>query len=469
MQIGRKDVAWNFLATFMRVASGVIVLPLVLKQLPTDEVALWVVFLAIGSFATLLDFGFSNSFSRNVTYIFSGAKSLQSVGFQVATDTKNNAIDYGLLKSVIAAMRKYYGIIALAFFAVFVLTSPFYFRGILENKYSGNNKSDIWIAWFSYGFLVAYQIYTFYYSTLLSGRGYVKQLNQIAIVSQTSRIVASVIFLLLNFGIMSLVVGQLVSDIINRLLCYISFYDQEMKQNLKKAVITPIMEIMKIMTPNALKIGLTTLGTFLLGKGIVLIAADNPSLTLAEVASFGITKQMIDIIMSLSTIWFSTFYAKMTMHRVKDEMNDVKRMYIKGNLTMMGVYLVCGAGLVLVGPYLVSLIRSNTPLLPTSMMIVLLIGALLDSNQNMATSFLLTGNEVPFMKAAIFTGILCVSILYFGLHFTTIGIWGMIIAPVVALSVYSNWKWPLVVYEKLGIKPVDYLNTTKSLIKDLRK
>ena len=80
MQIGRKAVAWNFAATSLRIASGVIVLPLVLRLLPSQEVGLWNIFLTIGSLATLLDFGFANAFSRNVTYIFSGVKELNQKG-----------------------------------------------------------------------------------------------------------------------------------------------------------------------------------------------------------------------------------------------------------------------------------------------------------------------------------------------------------------------------------------------------
>jgi len=466
MQIGKKDILWNFLATFMRVASGLIVLPLVLRLLSTDEVGLWAVFLSISSLSILLDFGFSNSFTRNITYIFSGVKALKAEGYHT-TNNSDNSVDYGLLKSVITAMKRYYGIIAVIFLAVFIVASPFYFTDILEEKYTGSNKSEVWIAWYTYGGLVAYQIYTFYYNSLLAGRGFVKKLNQIVIISQASRILSSVFFLLLGFGLLSLVIGQLVSDIVNRILAYQAFYDKTLRKQLKDAILTPVNAIMKVMTPNAIKIGVTTLGSFFLGKGIIFFAVKN--LTLGEIASYSTTKQMIDLIMSLSTIWFSTFYPKLTMHRVNEEMIDAKRMYLKGNLAMLGVYIVCGIGLIVVGPFLLNVIHSKTQLLTTTMIFVLLLGALFDSNQNMATSFLLTGNEVPFMKPTIYTGILSLCILLFGLYFTKIGVWAMIIAPFIALSVYSYWKWPLVVSKQLKIKPSDYITTFVSIVKDLRK
>ena len=297
MQIGKKDVIWNFIATTMRVASGLIVLPLVLHLLSKDEVGLWNIFLIIGSLATLLDFGFSNAFSRNITYIFSGVKELKSSGY-VAVEENDKTVNYGLLKSVISAMRRYYGILALVFLALFVVVSPFYLSAVLA-KYTGN-KNEIWFAWFTYGVLVAYQLYTYYYSSLLVGRGLIKRNLQIIIVGQASRIISSIIFLLLGFGLISLVIGQFVSDIVNRVLCYIAFYDSEIKQKIKESIAIPVGEIMQVMTPNAIKIGVTTIGWFLFNKLIVLIAP--LYLTLSQIGSFGTTKQFVELIVSFGAM-----------------------------------------------------------------------------------------------------------------------------------------------------------------------
>ena len=463
MQIGRKDVVWNFVATSMRIASGLIVLPLVLHLLPTQEVGLWNIFITIGSLATLLDFGFSNSFSRNITYIFGGAKLLKKKGYEVI-DNEDKSIDYGLLKSVIAAMRRYYGILAAIFLILFFVASPFYLTNILQ-KYTGN-KTEVWISWLIYGVLVAYQLYTFYYSAILTGRGYIRKLNQIIIIGQTCRIVFSAVFLLLGFGLISLVIGQFVSDIINRSLCYFSFYDPEIRQNLKSAIQISVCEIMEIMTPNAVKIGFTTIGSFLIGKSIIIIAP--LYLTLADIASYGTTKQMIELIMSLSVIWFSTFYQKITIHRVNEEMVDIKRMFIKGNLAMIAIFIICGIGLIIIGPSLMLIIHSKTQLLSTIMIIVLLVSAFLDSNQNMATSLLLTGNEVPFMKSTFISGILSFLILLFCLNFTHLGIWGMIISPAIALLIYSSWKWPYVISKQLDIHPSNYITIISTIFSEVK-
>lgn len=465
MQIGKKDIAWNFAGTMMRVASGVILLPLVLRHLSKEDVGLWNIYLQIGGLALLLDFGFQGAFGRNITYIFSGVKELKAEGFN-AVENNDKSISYPLLKSVIRAMRTFYGILALIFLIIFVGASPFYLKSILRDYHGGTDPVVIWTSWIIYGFLVAYQLYTYYYSSLLIGRGMVKKQQQIYVIGQSFRILASIVLLMLGYGIISMVVGQLVSDIFTRVLSYNAFYDKDIRMKLKEAITSPVKDIMRIMTPNATKIGITTLGWFLTSK-VIIIIAPLLSISLATVGSYGTTMTMVNLIMSLSTLWSSTFYPKLTLYRVNNQHEDLKRVYIKGQLSMVGVYLICGAGLILVGPFLLHLIKSNTPLLPSLMIIIILLVAMLESNFGLASSFILAGNQVPYMKSSILTGIFSQVLLLSMLKFTGLGTWAMIIAPGVAAAAYQNWKWPLVAHQQLQLKFNDYYQTSISTIKEL--
>ena len=462
MQIGRKDIAWNFAGTFMRVASGIIVMPLVWRIFPKDEYGLWTIFLSIGAIAALLDFGFSNAFGRNITYIFSGVKTLKAQGY-VTVSENDKSIDYGLLKSVIAAMKKYYAVLAGVFLLLFFIISPFYLPHILDkNDYAGDRQA-VWIAWLIYGVLITYQLYTYYYSSLLMGRGMVKRNHQAIIIGQSVRILTICIMVLSGFGLISLVAGQFLGDFITRTVSYFFFYDKNLKAELAAAVASAPKEIMKIMQPNAVRIGLTTLGSFLLLKSIIPIAS--LYLPLATIGSYGATKMIVDLIMSIGGIWFATFYPKITSHRVNDGSDHLKRMYIKGKLSLFFVFIVCGTGLVLFGADILTLIKSQTDLLPSAMIIVMLIIAFLEANHAMSGQMLLTKNEVPFFKAAILSGMAAFCLLYLGLEFTNWGTWIMIFAPGIAQVVYQNWKWPLVVIKELHIKPKDFWLTLTSTVK----
>jgi len=453
MQLGRKDIAWNLIATCMRIASGLIVLPLVLRLLTKEEVGLWNIFVMIGSVVTLLDFGFSNSFARNITYIFSGAKTLKAQGYETI-DKSDNSVDYDLLKSVIRAMRWFYGIMSIVFLFLFTVLSPFYLSKVLaQNNYSGDHN-EIWIAWFVYGVLIAYQLYTYYYGSMLTGRGMVRQNLKNTALGQAFRIVSILVLLLLDFGIISLVIGQFIGDFLTRTLNYWSFYDKDIKAKLLISKLHNTKEIMKIMTPNAVKIGITSIGGFLVNKAVLLIAS--LYLTLPEIGSYGTTKQFIDLIASFGVLWFSTFYPKITLHRVNDELPHLKRMYIKGKLVLIFAFIVFGTGLVITGPALLEFIHSKTPLLSAPMMVVFLIVSFLESNHSMSGQMLMTKNEVPFAKPSIIAGITTVALLYILFTYSSLGIWTMILVPGVAQGVYNNWKWPLEVAKELKIRSKDY-------------
>lgn len=465
MQIGKKDIAWNFAGTIMRVASGVILLPIVLSTLSKDDVGLWNIFLQVGGLAFLLDFGFQSTFGRNITYIFSGVKELKAEGY-TSVDNDDNSISYPLLKSVIQAMRRFYGIIAIVFMIGFYAVSPFYLKHILKDYHGDTNLHVIWSSWLLYGVLVAYQLYTYYYSSLLIGRGMIKKQQQIYVIGQSFRIGASIILLIMGYGIISMVVGQLVSDIFTRILSYNAFYDKNIREEIKQAVASPVKDIMKIMTPNATKIGITTIGWFLTSK-IVLLVAPLLSISLSTIGSYGTTMTMINLIMSLSTLWSSTFYPKLTLYRVNNQHADLKRVYIKGQLSMVIVYLICGAGLILIGPTLLHIIKSNTPLLTPMMITAILLIAMLESNYGIASSFILSGNQVPYMKSSILTGVFTQILLLSMLKFTALGTWAMIIAPGFAATAYLYWKWPLVAHKQLQLRFSDYYQTSIATIKEL--
>ncbi len=458
MKIGRKDVIWNFASTFMRIASGLIVLPAVLRLLTSEDYALWTVFTVVGSVVTLMDFGFSNSFMRNITYIYSGAKALKAKGFD--SIEKNETIDYGLLKSVIKSMRRFYGIVALVFLIVFTIASPFYLKSLLVNY--PFDTDVVWVAWYLFGFLTAYSLYTYYYGPVLMGRGMIKSYHQNVVIGQTIRITIIMLLLFLDFGLIALVIGQFLGDITSRTLCYYRFYDSETKTKIRTSESeVKVSETMKIMAPNAIKIGITTLGGFLNSKATILIASTY--LSFQDIGSYGVTKLMVDIIGSIGALWFTTYYPKVTSHRISGQLDHLKRMYLKGKIILIIVFIVCGVGLITLGPTLVGFMKSNTPLLPIQLLVVALIVAFLESNHANAAQLLLTKNEVPFVKASILSGISTVVLLYLGLKFTKLGVWTLYLAPGIVQGFYQNWKWPYMVIVDLKIKFIDYIDAIKNL------
>ena len=126
MQIGRKDLIWNYSTTFLKIASTALLLPFILRIMPSLMVGIWSVFMTIAAFSGLLDFGFNPSFSRNVTYVFIGVRTFKVDGFESAS-IENQMIDYGLLKGLISTMRWFYLRIDIILFLLLATLGTYYF------------------------------------------------------------------------------------------------------------------------------------------------------------------------------------------------------------------------------------------------------------------------------------------------------------------------------------------------------
>ena len=62
-------------------------------------------------------------------------------------------------------------------------------------------------------------------------------------------------------------------------------------------------------------------------------------------------------------------------------------------------------------------------------------------------------NRLPYTFSFIFFGILTILCTYIGLSRFGLGLWGIVLIPLVVQSLYNNWKWNQVVNH--------YLQTTE--------
>src|SRR6266852_2527396 len=81
-QAWRSAIAFAVLGTGVRVGANLILIPLVLLCLSKEEQALWWVFVALGNFANLADFGFGEVISRVYSYFWAGAEDFDAEGLR---------------------------------------------------------------------------------------------------------------------------------------------------------------------------------------------------------------------------------------------------------------------------------------------------------------------------------------------------------------------------------------------------
>ena len=453
MQIGRKDVLWNYGATFLKLASSALLLPAILSKMPSEMVGVWTVFITISFLSSLLDFGFNGSFTRNVSYVLSGVKDLRVEGYEVAGE--KGAVDYGLLKTLIGAMRWFYRWLALIVAVLLLTLGTWYLHTVLATYRA--DTTEVYIAWVMLVLVNSYNLYTFYYDALLQGIGYVMRSKQISIAGNGLYLVVAYVLILLGYGLIAIVSAQLLSIVLIRWLSYRSFFSPELKQHLHASQSREPIELIRKLFPNAFKIGLTSLGGFLITRSSVVIGG--LYLSLDELASYGITLQLIGVVASMATIYTMTYQARIVNLRVEGRIDEIRRIYIRGQYLMLLTFAAGALAIVWAGPWLLRLIGSETILLPGALTLLAVLVVWLETNHSTAGYVLLTKNEVPFFRASLVSGAAIVAGLLLAFAISGGGIWNLVLVPLVVDVAYQSWKWPLEVHRDLHINIIDYKTT----------
>ena len=444
INIGRKDVIWSYIATFLRIGVGVILLPFILRAFPQETVAIWNIFTTIIVLTTLFDFGFNQSFARNVSYVISGVKELRTTGYQPVES--NAEIDYSLFKGLIDAMKWFYSKISIIFFIVLSMIGTYYIYIVLQS-YTGSHN-EVYIAWIILITVNSYSLYTYYYDALIQGKGLIKRAKQIEITGQVVYLIVAIVLIQLRFNLIAIISAQALSIIIRRILLHHNIYTHEFKCMLENTIALPKREYIKPILPNAIKLGLTSLGGFFVTRSALIIGA--LYLPLNDIASYGITVQIINIIAGIAGVYFIAYQPKIAQYRIHNNDSAIKQIYFKGCFLFLLIFIIGAVLLFMLGDWAINFVGSKTPLLTSVPIAAALFVSLLETNHGNAANILLTKNEVPFFKPSIISGIFTVIGLFVMLQ-AGFGVIILIVVPLIVDISYQSWKWPLEVVRDLKI------------------
>ena len=446
--IGKKDFVWTLVATLFKIGAGVLLFPFVLRMLPAEAVGVWTIFTVITQLTFIFDFGFNASFARNVSYVFSGVRALKKEGYEIISAEDKVDVDYKLLGETIKSMRFFYSRMALALFLLLATIGSFYIYTLM-NDYVGDVR-EVYVAWIILVLINSYNLYTLYYESLLNGRGLIKRVHQIIFIGNFVYLGFAIVLMLLGGGLLAIVLSQAISVFLVRFLSKRLFFTKEITANLAIVDDSNYKEVLSAITPNAVKVGLTSLGGFVINKSSMFIGSLYVSLEL--MASYGITLQILAVVGMLGGIITRVYMPKIFQWRVEDRIDLVKKTFYFSTIVMFVVFLGFGLVIVLWGDYMLELLKSNTILLPAGLLTLIFIQNYLEYNHSNAAQYLLSRNEVPFFKASLISACAVLVLLILFVIWFDMGVLGMILAPMLVQAAYQNWKWPLEVIKEFRLK-----------------
>lgn len=446
INLSRKDVVWSYTAQFISLASGLITLPLILRLLSTEEIAMNYLMITVGALVTLFDFGFVQQFGRNISYVFSGAQTLKKEGLEISDD--DSEVNYRLLATMIHTARYVYRRIgAIVLVALLTLGSVY-----IYNATGGfTNIENSLVVWIVYSASVFFNIYYSYYYSLLTGKGLIAELNQAKVTMVVVKIVLTFVFLLGGMGLLGVALANLIAALAERFYCYRIFFTQEMRSKISDFVITvkEKRELFEVIWYNSKKLGLVFIGAYSITKLGMFLAG--VYLSPDEVASYGLMMQLVTILTSLTQVLFRTYQPKFAELRVKNNVTLLMRNFAFTMNIFYVLYIVGIVFLIVGGPYLLRLIGSNAMLPHVNIMVIYSLVMFLEWNHSSFATFIVTSNDIPFVKSALIAGAAIGVGSFLSLEFTTLGILGLVLVQGLVQIVYANWKWPMVVCRDLNI------------------
>ena len=338
--------------------SLVVVLPLVLKQFTTAEIALWYLFSSLISLQSIADFGFSNTFVRVIAFSLGGVTQIKDL----RTDNNKNKSgipNWPLMKSIIGTMNVLYLLLSSISFLLLIVFGSLAMSKSIELI---SNPSEGWLSWFIIAFISSFTFYGRIYSNYLLGINKVALTNRWIAISSAGRIITSFIVLIVGGGILELVIANQGWNVIR---VFINKYLSNVVIENKYTELSSLhfdMSIFKSVWPAAWRSGVSGLMSNGLAQLTGVLYAQ-----IGEVGSVASYLLGLRLINTIKSIALAPFYSKIPLiARLRAE-NNIDKLYSAAKRGMLLSYLTFVFGFIAVGlsgNWLLTLIGSNAQFPP---------------------------------------------------------------------------------------------------------
>ena len=174
-------------------------------------------------------------------------------------------------------------------------------------------------------------------------------------------------------------------------------------------------------------------------------------LSLDDIASYGLMTQVVSILSAVANVFFSTFIPSINNYKVLGYNDKVLNSFARCQVIFILVYLLGAFTIILLGPWALTLIKSNALLPENHILILYLAITLLENNHANFATVITASNKVPFVSAALISGALICVLDFITLQFTYLGMLGIVLVPGIVQLVYNNWYWPMYVLKEYHI------------------
>ena len=427
-------VVWSWGFNLLRLAAGVILLPLVLRKFSTPELGMYYVLLSLSALGPVLDFGFSVTISRFVGYALSGAESLQPKGFTLVPE--NSSPNHTLLWRLYAAACRLYRFLSLA---VLIVTAAW---GVYLVELRIDEMPSVFVARGALAVTVlaaALDVYSLWAVSYLRGLNQVVEATRLSFLAAGLRLALAAAFLLSGMSLLSLPVAGLCSSLL--LLALSRRACRRRLDVARRPNDLDTRSVLRTLWPNSWRLGLQLMSSYLTVNANTAICLH--VFGLAGNAKYGLSVQLLGIIAGMANVWVFVKWPVIVQARAKEDYPLIRRLLFQRIWLQNLTYLAGAIPLVLLGPWLIERLGTDKEMLPLLWLSLLALTVFLESHFSVWGTLFSTGNEIPSLWPVVFTNIASLALSLSLIHFTSLGLGGLVLGPLIAGSVFNYWYWPV--------------------------
>jgi|GEM_PF-5401209 len=420
----------------VRLGSVVIMLPLTTRLLSASELGYWYLFTNFYAAIIVLDFGVTSASSRTLAMLLAERRAHP----ENLENSAQVATFFGSCRSI----YKWLG--AITFFGLGLVGGWW----IWQRTANYSEAESVRHAWILACPVFALAVAGNFGRSLLAATNRVTLYQFLSACAFALQLVVGLVTLLAGWGLRALIVANLTMFAVQAVsLAFAFFKPGELGPRSTWTRGTP-RDIRSLLGISAGTFS-NNFSSYVVLNASVLIASH--FFTMAEVASYGLSLQIVLIAAQASTVWLDV-KGPMFAHWFRSDPATLRRVFVQRMRLSIATYVTCIVGATLAGPPLLKSVGSQTPILGLAFFLPLATMVFLVMHSGQFDAFCMALGHNPFIKPYLISA-MCGVILAITLS-PSLGLWALILAPLATQLAWNAWWVPGQALQKLGLTPAEY-------------
>lgn len=441
-RLSNSAVAWSWGFNALRLASGLLLFPLLLRKLSASDLGMYAVFISLNGIVPVLDLGFAPTIGRFISYAMGGATRLSAHG--VPAGECRGAPNLALLWELLATARMFYRFVTLATFVLLGTAGSF----LVWQKVAETSAPHFtWLSWGVSVLAVCAECYFNFWNVFLRNMNRVLVAARIEVLAYALRLPLACALLLMGGGLLSLPLASLLTSLVirnaSRRRCLAALADCPAPAHVDWRA------HFRALWPNSWRLGLYLVGGYLSVNANVLICA--MVFGLAANADYYLSTQVITIVGGMAAVWTGVKWPVIGQHIARQEREPLRRVFWPRLWLHLGTFAVLVAGAIAFGPWLIRAAGKDKQMLPLFWMTLLAVNGLLEQHLSVWNTLIAMGNRLPMLWPSLATNAAGLALNLFLVTRPDAVPGVLALGPLAAGLVFNYWFWPRYGARTLGL------------------